>query len=95
MRRWILVILGLVLTGASAGCSVGQIGKMQRAVEDVNAVGRAVSDLVGSPAGELVPPGVRLGLEIVGGVALGGVIAWRRIGAALGARLVKRSGGGG
>jgi hypothetical protein len=92
MRRAILVILSLVLTAAAAGCSVGQIGKVGRAVDDVNAVGKAVSDFAGSPAGELLPPGVRLGLEIVGGLALGGVIAWRKIGPVLSARAAKKNG---
>jgi len=92
MRRSILVIVTLVLTAAAAGCSVGQIGKVQRAVDDVNGVGKAVSDFARSPAGELLPPGVRLDLEIVGGLVLVGVIAWRRIRPVLAARAPKKNG---
>jgi len=72
------VLCGLLTIGA-AGCAEEDLQRVDRALADVNAVGQTVSGLPDSPAGALIPPGVRTIMEILGLGTAAACAFWQKI----------------
>jgi len=68
-----------VLTLSAAGCNEEQLKKGDAITRDANAIGQAISDLADSPAGALIPPGVRAIMELLGLGTAAAVVAWQKI----------------
>jgi len=80
MRIWTVALLCSLLT---AGCTEEELAGIDRAVADVNAVAETVAALPESPAGPLIPPNVRVILELIGVGGAAAVVSWQKIRAGL------------
>jgi hypothetical protein len=61
------------------GCTARQIARADKGLADANIVGTAVTDLVSGPVGALLPPALRMVLELGAALAAAAVLAWQQI----------------
>jgi hypothetical protein len=72
------VVSALLLCGA-AGCTPEQLGQLDRAAGEVNAVGDAVTQISHGPAAGIIPPDVLAIMEIAGLGLAAAYAVWQRI----------------
>jgi hypothetical protein len=73
----VVVAAALVLT--PGGCSPEQQQQADQAAADANTAGQALKDLAESPAGSLIPPQVRIIMELLGIGAMAAFGVWQKI----------------
>lgn len=83
MKSHFLILVGLVaglaLFAAGPSCSPDQLQRADRIIADVNTAGRGVAAIPDGPAGALIPPEVRLIMELLGVGAAVAFGLWQRV----------------
>lgn len=78
-RRNGVLCLALLAGLEMGGCTEQQLAKIDKAVADVNTVAEGVAAIPDGPAGALIPPQVRVILELLGFSGALAIAVWQRV----------------
>jgi hypothetical protein len=72
------VVLAFVLS-AGAGCTEEELARIDRGVADANTIGQGIAAIPDGPAGALIPPEVRIIMELLGVGLAAAFGIWQKI----------------
>ena len=77
MKR--IAIIMAVCFLLAGGCTEGQLDRGDAIAADVNSVGQAIGQVADGPVGDLLPPGVRQIMQLLGIGAVAAFGVWQKI----------------